>query len=319
MQTKALAPSDLLRTQHRARLIPRAGGGMSDVYGIGSTIDGDEHAHEEQHQHRHDVLPERHDHQTVGTMLLPPPVPVPHATRLRDWLTTLGYLLLCLYANVLVQVLVDARWFALVEANSGVIPPPLMDLGFEWLPRLPYHPIIGLTAPLFTIVMICVLYLRTGRWFNDLFRQALWISATNFLLRACTLHLTLLPPSLADCMQPAHLSPLVKSWSLHLRPLLVLSGHYATCTDAFFSGHAANLTVDLFFWFYWVVMTDPFAGIRPTVRRLLTFFMLFAYAFSLYMIIASRFHYTIDVLIGVWVAWTVCYAYYYLYPPLRHI
>lgn len=262
---------------------------------------------------------------TGRDLLWPPPVSQwPMAAvrgsgqRLWWWLSTLFLLLLSAYLNALVQTLMDARWFALIHALGGELPTPLMDLGFEWLPAVRFHPIIGLTPALFSIVTFCLLRTRIGVWFSEVLRRALLALAIVFLFRALCLHLTLLPPPLVSCTARG-LPAFLARRTLAVRAVAILLGQHTTCADTFFSGHTTVLTVNLLVWFFWLgprgpprPYTDTSSAAKPmnggsgwSTWLWLAFGLVF-YVLSLALIIASRFHYTLDVVAAVFLSWAVC-------------
>lgn len=179
--------------------------------------------------------------------------------RTRDWIWSVIAFVIAVYLNTLVQVILDdmGRTYysypapaTVAEHRSEYSVRPLADIGFALLPELTYREWINLSAPVLSVIFALALWIRTGRLFNGLFRHAVNQQTIVFTFRAFALSLTLLPPSLQSCNPVPNW---VSSWTIVVRPFLVLAGQYATCYDSFFSGHAANLTLVLMGWFRWVL------------------------------------------------------------------
>lgn len=230
-----------------------------------------------------------------------------------EWACTLGALAAAVYLNTLAQAVLDelgGAYFA--GACGGALP----DLGFVLLPHVPYHAAIDLSAPLLSAALALALWFSTGRLFNGYLRHTLNVQAAVFALRAVALSLTLLPPPLAAC---AAAPAWVRGWPLVVRPFFVFAGRYTTCHDAFFSGHAANLTIALLAWLRWLAHDrhwtrddDPCAARHaplPVPRAAHALVFLY-YVAALLLIVMTRFHYTLDVAAAVLVSVAVFYGYF---------
>ena len=140
---------------------------------------------------------------------------------------------------------------------------------------------------------------------RHIFRRHILNLGTLFLLRAFAIISTMLPNPLESCKPTATGSPWVEAFN-------ILNGSIVTCADVMYSGHTVNITLCAMTWHTYshvvpISTFDPlFAmGGRLTnklgdAQRLTTAKLLcWVFTFVGYMcIIGSRFHYTLDVFIG---------------------
>ena len=163
--------------------------------------------------------------------------------------------------------------------------------------------------------------------FLSLFECIFWI-----------LQVTLLPNPYKNCKVRSQSSTL--ETSVFLEAFLILHGFRKnTCSDVFFSGHAANVTLLCLVWLFYtdtIFLYEKFykifrttSGCSPLVSSVIlqttlktsVFLVKLAVvlvAFNIYyVIVATRFHYTVDVLMGIFIAssfWTI----YFLSLHLLH-
>lgn len=113
-----------------------------------------------------------------------------------------------------------------------------------------------------------------------IFRRFMFIYGTVWLLRAFSIVLTVLPNPLEQCKAILHPNPFVAAW------LLVFDINH-TCADVFFSGHAVGITLFVLFWQ------------RYTKHWFFKIIMWILWVAGCFLIIATHYHYTIDVIFGV--------------------
>ena len=125
-------------------------------------------------------------------------------------------------------------------------------------------------------------------------RQIYIIQAVLWILRAPAFLVTQMPNPYKRCVvdERVHEEPLL------VAGLRVLRGDLHTCADVMFSGHAAGVTMFL------LVTLKHLSSMRWKV------IFLVQYIVTLVVMIMSRFHYTVDVYIGVLISAMTCIMYF---------
>ncbi|KAJ2449288.1 hypothetical protein EV183_004975 [Coemansia sp. RSA 2336] len=141
--------------------------------------------------------------------------------------------------------------------------------------------------------------LLAGGWRQRvmLIRRLGWMVAVLYLLRSLTISVTTMPPSSAACAIAAQPQ---STWQVILATPDILAGSVGQCTDKIFSGHTAILTISFLFW-----------------RRYATHWAFVAYsavhtAAGILSVLLARYHYSIDVLVGLVFTVMVHHFYYAL-------
>lgn len=101
-----------------------------------------------------------------------------------------------------------------------------------------------------------------------------------FLLRSFSIFLTVLPNPFDKCKPNVDSNPFIAALNI-----MLIKGN--TCTDVFFSGHAANSTIWALMWHRYTQYTWIKVG-----YWILTFI-------NYFLIISTHYHYTIDVVYGI--------------------
>jgi hypothetical protein len=179
--------------------------------------------------------------------------------------------------------------------NSGVT---LWDLGFETLPYISSNS-GGVAVPDLcslgsaTLVAFGLVAQFEPGLAGIILRRVLLISAIAYFGRAFSVPWTLLPNPDPDC------APILNETSPTVfQAMLVPFGMTVTCADVFYSGHTIPITCACLVW------TDYMR--RSYLRPL----GLCVSSLALLGIIATHFHYTIDVLYGFAVTWSVWRMYH---------
>lgn len=147
-------------------------------------------------------------------------------------------------------------------------------------PNFPNHLIVA---------SVTAIALRVATLGNDtlpVLRRILLITGTIYLMRAISVSITVLPNPLLDCKSDP-------SDSIINDALLILTGQMVTCGDVFFSGHTIIITLSSAVW------------ITYCKDRALCIIINAASLFSLLCLIASSFHYSIDVFFGYLITMTI--------------
>ena len=205
----------------------------------------------------------------------------------------------------------------------------LPDLGFDWLPFLSNAAI----ADYVVIVLVIVTMVRFAPtpMGATIVRRWLFMLGSLFFLRGICIIITMLPNPLAECkIVTQNENPFVGGFK-------VLLGEIVTCSDVLYSGHTVNLTLCALMWNEFsslpgalIVDWDPVctlvAGGTPAVneaghRVRTTTAKAFVWLYTVFgysMIIATHFHYTVDVFIGMCMA-VLLWKFYHYYLPTMYI
>ncbi|CAF2535533.1 unnamed protein product [Rotaria sp. Silwood2] len=237
---------------------------------------------------------------------------------------SIAFFLITLYINSLVQVWTDR--------NSPYWIPALPDVGHNLLPYWTYFPINNyylLTA--FISVIIRYIFQRDVRLI--VFRRWFFLQAVMFIMRSISIYVTSLSVPLPGCNTTAVGSPPVEAF-------YIMFLIHTTCGDVLFSGHTVTLTLCALAWttyskgeehypirWLWYRLKginqeivssrsdwlypkldstgDPLSVYITTL--IVWMFTIIGYL----LIIATRFHYTVDVFLGFLLAKLVWQSYHY--------
>ncbi len=160
--------------------------------------------------------------------------------------------------------------------------PPLYDRGHNAFPLVP-----KLYADIIVITIVAYFILRWGIRYPKTLENYLWIVTILFVGRVFMFSVTQLPPPRPGCSSrkpddPKHYRVLKKTWK--------------ECKDLIYSGH--TLHVVLVFLFVMYLAKSTLEKVIVTV----------AVGIALVLIIASRIHYTVDVLLATFVTILVFFA-----------
>ena len=198
----------------------------------------------------------------------------------------------CIYINSISQVLIE-RYY-LVHSKQK----PLFDIGFELLPYLAYPTVPDVLLLVFLVSILASLLIFHPKR-SQVARRFLALQGAVFFLRSLSIIATILPNPEPSC-QPASIagSP---SENIYFEALKVALRLRVTCGDCLFSGHVAMAHL-------LALLGHHFARPYPLVQTLI-----WVYALALYLcIVATRFHYTIDVVAAVGVTTAVWQWYHRL-------
>lgn len=124
-----------------------------------------------------------------------------------------------------------------------------------------------------------------------IFRRHLCFTGALFFLRGLSISSTPLPPPFEWCDWTQSRA----GENFALEGLGVMAGQRVTCTDCLFSGHTANFALlALAFFRYLDPEVCPSRAVRGAIKLVFILFVVY----GLLVIIDSKFHYTVDVLLG---------------------
>jgi hypothetical protein len=170
------------------------------------------------------------------------------------------------------------------QVYHNINDPPLYDRGHEFFPT------ISQKYPNYLLIaFISYFILRWGLQYPRVAINYLWMISFLFAGRVILLTVTQLPPPVKGC------STVIKGDPLHFH---VLKKTWTECMDLMYSGHAIHTVLILMF----VLYLSPYK-----VEKLIVFILTIV---ELCFIIASKLHYTADVLVAslvsvlTFVSWT---------------
>ncbi|KAG0247814.1 hypothetical protein BG011_000886 [Mortierella polycephala] len=186
----------------------------------------------------------------------------------------------------------DHRW---VETQyTDVL---LSDRGFDVIPALadiqPANTFV-MTSVLFTVFgigLICPDWTKRA----IVLRRILWVIGTLSAFRSLTLSVTTLPTPKEGCQ------PSLKTgfWDMFIIALEMIPGTVEACTDDIFSGHSVFMVTCAIQWRLYCK------------NKWVTYFSYLYISIGLYFVVATRLHYTVDVVLAVFITfagWSVYMA-----------
>ncbi|KAJ2780642.1 hypothetical protein H4R18_003346 [Coemansia javaensis] len=194
---------------------------------------------------------------------------------------------------VLCQQWSDMRWAGQGRARGPAL---LRDIVLERLPVLEQTWVADrmVGAAVIGCLVGCSWAARGWRERMMVIRRMGWMVAVLYLARSLTISVTTVPPSAASCKITVPKS----AWDVVKAMPDILSGAIGQCTDKVFSGHTAIFATALLFWRryapHWGFVA---ASAVHTLAGVLAVLM-------------ARYHYTIDVLVGLVMACSVHHVYY---------
>ncbi|KAJ2156039.1 hypothetical protein GGF46_005451 [Coemansia sp. RSA 552] len=197
----------------------------------------------------------------------------------------------------------DMRWVRRLHAEDAAAGAPWPDsalLGDPVLERLPFVAQSWVSDKLVDssivgVLLGCGFLARGWRERVMLVRRLGWMVSILYFLRALTVSVTTLPPSIASCSIPT--AP-KSTWEVVKATPDILAGTVGQCTDKIFSGHTAILTLGFLFWCRYA-----------THWCFIALSAMHAVA-GIICVLLVRYHYTIDVVIAILLTYAVHFIYY---------
>ncbi|KAK9762509.1 hypothetical protein K7432_011689 [Basidiobolus ranarum] len=201
------------------------------------------------------------------------------------------FLVVVAYFMTIFQQLSDKRWLGSDTKN------PLRDLGFEAFPFLSTYSVadaLVLSLLGITLVGLTIASRRIPK-IIILWRRLFWLTGLLYFYRSFTIITTTLPPT-KECV------PIVAN---SFREMMVIGtymivGVDKACTDNIYSGHTMILTSCVIMW-----------NVYTRIKWFKIYATLHALA-GLYAIIASRLHFTVDVLLSLFITYGMYSIYFAL-------
>jgi hypothetical protein len=213
------------------------------------------------------------------------------------------------YINCLSQVYVDRMHWSHFKHGEYK---PLPDIGFILLPKLSVTRLPDLWNVFIVVsTLLPVLLLHPHK--VKVIRRYAAIQGTCFLLRSITIMATILPNPYSECVNTSSETEVA-----FIEAFRVMAGARITCGDVLYSGHAANFTLMAMIWQeYGKTYTDSpqpmdlydhleHQSIPPPPSKFSWYCSVFfprlfwlVAVLGYLIIIACRFHYTVDVVVGI--------------------
>ncbi|OWZ08412.1 putative membrane protein [Phytophthora megakarya] len=153
-------------------------------------------------------------------------------------------------------------------------------------------------------------------------RRFCFIFAIINLMRACCVAVTSLPDASPMCISqfdtergdykslPIFPKAIFRAWKVLIRP-----SQHITCGDMIFSGHAVFLILCCMFARTYCVRSElntPFTRRYPYVLWMIRYYNYILSACGIFAIVGTRLHYTLDVLIAIYITIQVWFTYHWL-------
>ena len=234
----------------------------------------------------------------------------------QQFVSGLIWCVFCAWWNSLSQIYVDKMHWAHFKEGENK---PLPDIGFILIPRIYISHLPDVWNAIIVIgTLLPVIIFHPAR--VKIMRRFAAVQGTCFLLRSVTIMATILPNPYDTCVNSSSEDevPFIEAFK-------VMLGMRHTCGDVLYSGHAANFTLMALIWQEYgrgYTSDSSRRSVLPTRRSgdddiLLTQITIPRYSKEWYtslffpklfwviavigyfIIIACRFHYTVDVVVGI--------------------
>ncbi|KAG0029071.1 sphingomyelin synthase [Podila clonocystis] len=184
----------------------------------------------------------------------------------------------------------DHRW-----VETGYTKVFLRDRGFDVIPaRVDIGPanFFVMTSVVFTVIgigLICPTWTTRA----IVLRRILWVIGTLSVYRSLTLSVTTLPTPKEECV------PSLKTgfWDMLIVALQMIPGTVEACTDDIFSGHTVFMVTCAIQWRLYCK------------NKWITLLSYIYISIGLYFVVATRLHYTVDVVLAVFITYAVWSVY----------
>ena len=208
------------------------------------------------------------------------------------------FFVIALYLNGLSQVIIESYLRDHINRDT------LFDIGFATLPLIRDSTLAD-SSTVFALVLGVVPNLVFHGDRALIVKRLLLCQGSFYLVRAFAIVSTILPNPEKTC-KPSSISG-TEAEIIPFEALKVIAGQRITCGDVLFSGHAGAITVAaLAFQEY----SDGFIHDK-LVRLALVVYLWVIACIGYLVIIATRFHYTIDVCVAIFVTVTIFKIYHY--------
>ncbi|KAI8057565.1 PAP2 superfamily C-terminal-domain-containing protein [Gilbertella persicaria] len=201
------------------------------------------------------------------------------------------WLVICGLIETFMAQLSDMRYYALPEMSKH----PLRDLLHDAFPRVADTQIVNYLLTMTLLYTLVGFAVQSPDWSTRfmILRRFGFIMGFIYVFRGITLLVTTLPSSLIDECRPPEIE-LTGTVAQRFGFLFsVIGGSALTCTDNIFSGHTSMMMSCCMVWRVHSKLRRPFAWILYLIATA-----------GILMILFTRFHYSIDVVLAIYITYT---------------
>lgn len=181
-------------------------------------------------------------------------------------------------------------FFAVNVANKSINATSLPDIGFQLLPHI--NSMYSNLMLVFFVIYYCLRFFRKKN--SNEIARLIWCLTILFSFRLVTFLVTHFPPATSECIHKSDADPII--WNV---VGFLMTKNFNSCLDYMFSGHV-------------IYLITLYLSLSNLSKYLLENIFFFLYiTISIITIIASRLHYTVDVMVAIILS-GYCYNYYAL-------
>lgn len=243
-----------------------------------------------------------HEKQRIGfiKLRLAPPVQIRTLKDVRDiaWnheflrlVLIIFFFIICGFTEMFLAQISDMRY----HSGPAISKHPLKDLLHDAFPLVPDINIVNILLNFCLIYTVAAFAVQSPDWTTrfTILRRFVFIMGFIYVFRGITLLVTTLPSSLIDECRPPEVELTGAVGERFAFITQVISGTALTCTDNIFSGHTSMMMSCCMVW-----------RVHNRLRRPFAWILYGAAAAGMLMILFTRFHYSIDVLLAIYITYT---------------
>ncbi|KAG2210340.1 hypothetical protein INT47_003325 [Mucor saturninus] len=244
----------------------------------------------------------KHEKQTIGCipLLLSPPTQI---RSLRDlfnvvfnheflrFLMILLWLIFAGFVETFMAQLSDMRY----NLGPAISKHPLKDLLHDAFPLVADTQIVNYLLTIVLIYTVVGFAFQSPDWTTRyiILRRWAFIMGFIYIFRGITLLVTTLPSSLIDECKPPQIELTGTVGERFGFITQVIGGTALTCTDNIFSGHTSLMMSCCMIW-----------RVHSRLRRVFSWIIYLVATAGILMILFTRFHYTVDVVLAIYITYT---------------
>ncbi|KAI7865776.1 hypothetical protein BDF14DRAFT_1985821 [Spinellus fusiger] len=205
-------------------------------------------------------------------------------------LVGVAWLIVCGLVETFLAELSDMRYSSTLQPKY-----PLGDLAFDAFPFIKNFQIVNYLMAATVIYTLVMFILQSPDWTTRwiMLRRWLFIMGTLYVFRGMTLVVTQLPSPLYNNCQVDPISINGNAAERFGFLFSIMGGSGMTCTDNIFSGHTSLMMSCVMVW-----------RIHSRVRRIFNWIAYAIVLSAILMILFTHFHYSIDVLLAIYIVYT---------------
>ncbi|GAA5795801.1 hypothetical protein HPULCUR_001163 [Helicostylum pulchrum] len=243
-----------------------------------------------------------HEKQTIGfiPLRLSPPIKIRTIRDVFDLflnhefsrlLMIVLWLVFCGFIETFMAQLSDMRY----HAGPAISKHPLSDLLHDALPLVENTQIVNYLLTVIIVYTVVLFAFQSPDWTTRymILRRWAFIMGFLYIFRGITLLVTTLPSSLIDECRPPEVELTGTVGQRFAFITQVIGGTALTCTDNIFSGHTALMFSCCMIW-----------RVHSRFHRVYSWVVYLLSTAGILMILFTRFHYTVDVVLAIYITYT---------------